>query len=87
MQMLISSLRLANADVALLGVPIENAAHTRIIVHVRDHLGTNIEQHGLAFFVLPRLHGKVLLQACTKVKRVKAIIVLLLSKALLNEEK
>jgi hypothetical protein len=66
--MLISSLRLANADVALLGVPIENAAHTRIVVHVRDHLGTNLVQHGHAFIVLPRLHGKVHLQAYTKVK-------------------
>jgi hypothetical protein len=71
--MLISSLRLANANVVLLGVPTANAAHTRLVVHVHDHLGTNLVQHGHAFIVLPRLHGKVHLQACTKVKRVKAI--------------
>jgi hypothetical protein len=36
---------LGNANVELLGVPITNAAHTRLVVHVREHLGTDLLQH------------------------------------------
>jgi hypothetical protein len=57
--MLVSRLRLGNANVELLGVPIMNTAHTRLVVHVRDHIGIDLLQHDHALQMFTWLHGKV----------------------------
>jgi hypothetical protein len=56
-----------------LGIPIADAAHTPLVVHVLDLLQCYGMRHGYATITVIRVGDKGLLQGCTMVKMDKAI--------------
>jgi hypothetical protein len=68
-----SGFLLSHGYLMFLGIPIADAAHTPLLVHVLDLLQCYGVRHGYATSMVIQVGDKELLQGCTMVKMDKAI--------------
>jgi hypothetical protein len=69
--MLLTGTLLSELNFAVLGVPIDDTAHTRLVVHVYDKLIGKLVRHPQALLPTTFRHSKVLLQSWIKANTTK----------------